>query len=224
MKNKDCIYSEICKNECHTTCLRYSEMKFMLDTSGIPKSRQRFNRLIPEDCDMQTFITLADIQTNIEDFVKNGCNLYLHSDNCGNGKTTWSIKLMLQYFNEKWAGNGFIQRGIFINVPSFITAHKNNISKQDDKLFETISNLTNVDLVVWDDIAITQLTDYETSILLSYIDQRVLDLKCNIFTGNLSPEILKSKIGERLSSRILSGYIIELKGGDNRYGSATNFK
>lgn len=224
MKNKDCIYSEICKNECHTTCLRHSEMKFMLDTSGIPKSRQKFNRLIPSDCDISAFKLLASFQNNIIKFVSKGCNLYLHSDNCGNGKTTWAIKLMLQYFNEKWAGNGFIQRGIFINVPSFITAHKNNISKQDDKLFETISNLPNVDLVVWDDIAITQLTDYETSILLSYIDQRVLNLKCNIFTGNLNPEALKSKIGERLSSRILSGYIIELKGGDNRYGSATNFK
>ena len=178
--------------------------------------------LVCTEVDEGSFIQLS--QLNMKEFVETGRILYIWSSNCGNGKTTWSIKLMLQYFNEKWAGNGFTQRGIFINVPSFITAHKNNISKQDDKLFETISNLTNVDLVVWDDIAITQLTDYETSILLSYIDQRVLNLKCNIFTGNLSPEILKSKIGERLSSRILSGYIIELKGGDNRYGSATNFK
>lgn len=224
MKRKDCIYSEVCDNECKSFCLRYSEMKFMLDTSGIPKNKQKFNRLIPSDCDIQAFKSLAAIQTSVTDFVNNGCNLYLHSDNCGNGKTTWAIKLLMQYFHEKWAGNGFTKRGLFINVPSFLTSHKNNISKTNDKLMETLDDLLDVDIVVWDDIAVSQLTDYETNILLSYIDQRILNGEANIFTGNMRPLLLEDKVGERLSSRILSGYIFELLGGDSRYGSTSMFK
>ena len=222
MKNKDCIYSEVCDNECKSFCLRYSEMKFMLDTSGIPKNKQKFNRLIPSDCDIQAFMSLAAIQTSVTDFVNNGCNLYLHSDNCGNGKTTWAIKLMLQYFHEIWAGNGFITRGLFINVPALIMAYKNNISKTNEMLMQTLDSILSVDMVVWDDIAVSQFTDFETNLLLSYIDQRVNNGMCNIFTGNIQPQQLKYKVGERLASRILSGYIIELKGGDNRYGTASN--
>lgn len=222
MKREDCIYSEVCDNECKSFCLRYSEMNFMLDTSGIPKSKQKFNRLIPNDCDMQAFMALANIQSNIVEFVSKGCNLYLHSDNCGNGKTTWAIKLLMQYFHEMWAGNGFLTRGLFINVPVLITAYKNNMSRADESLAETLNKLSSVDIVVWDDVAVSQLTDFETNLLLSYIDQRVLNDKCNIFTGNINPSQLKNKVGERLSSRICSGNILELKGGDNRYGTASN--
>lgn len=224
MKKEDCIFSEVCDNECKSFCLRYSEMKFMLDNSGIPKSKQKFNRLIPSDCDIPAFKLLASFQNNIIKFVDKGCNLYLHSDNCGNGKTTWAIKLLMQYFYEMWAGNGFIKRGLFISVPSFITAHKNNITKANYELMNILDDLLTVDIVVWDDIAVSQLTDYETSILLSYIDQRTLNDKSNIFTGNINPDTLNEKVGERLSSRILSGYIVELKGGDNRYGTASVLK
>lgn len=222
MKKDGCIYSEVCDNECKSFCLRYSEMKFMLDTSGIPNSKQKFNRLIPSDCDIQAFMALANIQSNIVEFVSKGCNLYLHSDNCGNGKTTWAIKLLLQYFHEMWAGNGFLTRGLFINVPVLITAYKNNMSRADESLAETLNKLSSVDIVVWDDVAVSQLTDFETNLLLSYIDQRVLNDKCNVFTGNINPSQLKNKVGERLSSRICSGNILELKGGDNRYGTASN--
>ena len=57
-------------------------------------------------------------------FVKNGENLYIFSKNFENGKAIWAIKLMQNYFNQIWAGNGFTQRGLFIHVPSFLTKFK----------------------------------------------------------------------------------------------------
>ena len=131
---------------------------------------------------------------------------------------------MLQYFNEIWAGNGFIERGLFINVPVFITSLKNNISNKDENLSKVLELIPKVDLVIWDDIATDYLTPYEHGMLLSYIDQRNLSDKSNIFTGNVKPDRLVSKVGERLSSRIKSGILIELKGGDARNGSAPDFK
>ena len=224
MKNKDCIYSEICNLECPNTCLRYLEMRFLLNSSGIPKSKQKINKLIASPLDYKAYEALSNIRENIVEFTKTGKQLYIYSDNCGNGKTTWSIKLMLQYFNEVRAGNGFIVRGLFINVPMFITSLKNNISNKDENLSKILELIPKVDLVVWDDIATDYLTPYEHGMLLSYIDQRNLSDKSNIFTGNVKPDMLVSKVGERLSSRIKSGILIELKGGDARNGSAPDFK
>ena len=88
--------------------------------SNIPQSQQCIHRLKPDECDVPAFEKLADIQNNIVDFTKNGGLLYIYSKICGNGKTTWTIKMMLQYFNEIWRGNCLEPRGIFVNVPTFI--------------------------------------------------------------------------------------------------------
>ena len=136
-------------------------MRFLLNSSGIPKSKQKINKLIASPLDYKAYETLSNIRENILDFTKHGRQLYIYSDNCGNGKTTWSIKLMLQYFNEVWAGNGFIERGLFINVPVFITSLKNNISNKDENLSKVLELIPKVDLVIWDDIATDYLTPYE---------------------------------------------------------------
>ena len=123
---------------------------------------------------------------------------------------------MLKYFNDVWPGNGFKCRGIFIHVPTFLTRLK-NFNALDEEFERIKSELPNVDLVIWDDIASTELSSYDHSQLLTYIDQRILAGKSNIFTGNLgSPEIVKA-LGTRLASRVWnSSKRIELKGRDKR--------
>lgn len=152
--------------------------------------------------------------------LKIGNNLYLYSKNFGNGKTTWAIKLMQSYFNQIWAGNGFTQRGLFIHVPSFLTKFKEVMNKRDET-FELLKlQITNVDLVIWDDIASGKLSDYDHTNLLTYIDKRKFDGKSNIFTGNLDNEELSIAVGNRLTSRIWNDSIrIELKGNDRRGGN-----
>jgi DNA replication protein DnaC len=193
-------------------------MKYLLKTSNIPKYRQKINPLIPDACDVQAFERLAEVRSNIVDFTKNGEKLYIYSETCGNGKTTWAIKLMLQYFNEMWAGNGFIKRGIFLNVPTFLSKCKSIISKPDAEFEDLQHSLASVDLVIWDDIAATKLSDYDYNLLLTYIDQRVVNGKANIYTGNILPDKLANYVSTRLASRICgdSAIKIELKGGDRR--------
>jgi DNA replication protein DnaC len=198
------------------------ETKYLLDKSNIPKSKQKVNRLIPDDKDILAFNKLADIRDDIKNFVNNGGNLYLYSTTCGNGKTTWAIKLMLQYFNEMWAGNGFTERGIFINVPTFLTQCKTTISKPDQQFFEMRDRLGDIDLVIFDDIASTKLSEYDYNTLLTFIDQRTIQAKSTIYTGNVLPQNLPNYVGERLASRIAnSSMLIELKGRDMRNGSVT---
>jgi len=201
-----CWYAGACGKfktmECNASCVRYMEMDFLMQNSGIPRNRQYSVLLTPSKRDVQAFLTLKDIKDDIVAFVENGESVYIYSDNFGNGKTTWAIKLMQKYFDDIWAGNGFRCRGIFIHVPTFLTKIKEGISRRDED-FETLkSRLMTVDLVIWDDIAATKLGDFDHANLLTYIDQRKLQQLSNIYTGNLPQEELQDALGNRLSSRV----------------------
>lgn len=191
-------------------------MKYLLDNSGIPKSRQYPQELIA-DVDLNAYRKLADIKSDIVDFVESGSNLFICSQNTGNGKTSWAIKLMLRYFNEIWAGNGFKVRGLFVNVPTLLLQLKNF----DNPLPEEFKqHLMDVDLVIWDEIASTSISNYDYSNLLMFLDYRILNDKSNIFTSNaVTKDELEKNVGAKLSSRIWNtSEIIEFRGKDRRNG------
>lgn len=218
---ENCWYTKNCSkyntNLCNKNCIRYMEMHYLMETSNIPKSKKFKNELIPEQIDIPNFEFLNQLKTNIVKFVNNGENLYIYSERFGNGKTTWAIKIMQKYFNDIWLGNGFKMRGLFIHVPSFLTKCKDIISNKDEEFDNLKQNLLNVDLVIWDDIAAGKLSDYDYNNLLTYIDQRKLNGKSNIYTGNLSEDELKVVVGNRLKSRIWNdSYVVEFIGSDRR--------
>ena len=199
-----CWYDNVCENktdECTTACIRYLEMLYLMDTSNIPKAKQTPVKLVPSDVDYDAFMHLAHIKDNIIEFTEKGYNLYIVSTTTGNGKTSWAIKLMLKYFNDVWAGNGFRPRGLFIHVPTLLLQLK-DFNRYTDSLNEIKKLLPVVDLVIWDDIGSLGLTNYDMSQLLMYLDQRVLEEKANIFTGNLLDMDLMNALGVRIYSRV----------------------
>ena len=219
-KNK-CWYTSACGKygspECNASCIRYMEMDFLMQNSGIPRNKQYSVLLTPSKEDVQAFLTLKEIKDDIIAFVENGESVYIYSDNFGNGKTSWAIKLMQKYFDGVWAGNGFRCRGIFIHVPTFLTKIKEGISRKDED-FETLkSRLMTVDLVIWDDIAATKLGDFDHANLLTYIDQRKLNQLSNIYTGNLDQDELQDALGNRLASRVWNdSTLVKFVGADRR--------
>lgn len=222
LNRSDCWYAKYCAitdDDCIDHCLRYEEMKYLMDNSGIPKVRQMPAELTPTCIeDLASFRHLAEIKTNIAKLVENGYNLCIVSNNTGNGKTSWAIKIMLRFFNDVWAGNGFRVRGMFVHVPTLLLQLKdfnNPLSK------EYKDNLMNCDLVIWDDIASSGISNYDYTQLLSYIDQRILNKKSNIYTSNVADDMNRI-MGERLTSRINSSEIVRLHGKDERYGSSNS--
>lgn len=188
-----------------------------MGNSGIPVTRQYAQHLVPAEVDLNSFYFLQEIKDDIVNFVNNGESLYIFSKNFGNGKTSWAIKLLTKYFDEVWAGNGFRCRGLFVHVPTFLTKLKENISTRNEDFELMRSRLDNVDLVVWDDIASSKLTDYDHVNLLTYIDQRVLNGLSNVYTGNLGIEELPAALGNRLSSRVWNeSAVVEFLGIDRR--------
>lgn len=215
LRKDDCWYKSVCTYEPCTNCIRYVEMKYLMEHSGLSKKRQKPIRL-SADYDRKAFELLNEIRLDIVNFVENGESLYIYGENTGNGKTSWSIKLLLRYFDQIWAGNGFRQRGYFISVPAFLNQVKNfSDEKARQKLIKTLST---VDLVVWDDIASTKLSDYDIQQLLTIVDQRIADGLANIYNGNLtSHEAVANALGDRLASRIWNtSTLVEFKGKDRR--------
>ena len=213
--NEKCWYKEVCKNKQCDSCIRYAEMKYLMDNSGIPVKKQYPQRLEAAKCDIDSFSVLAEIKDDIEQFVANGENLYIMGENTGNGKTSWAIKLMLKYFDCIWAGNGFNVRGYFQHIPTLL-----NTLKDFSTAHTTLkSTLENADLVIWDDIASARLTDYDVTQLLLFIDQRELKGLANIYTGNITDRnALIKMLGNRLASRVWNSNttVVEIKGKDRR--------
>lgn len=217
--NEKCWYVPVCSKvgkECYM-CRKFLEMNYLMENSWLPKNRQVVPpKLRPTtDNDRKMFVKLNNIRLDIDNFVSNGKNLYITSDYTGNGKTSWAIKLLLKYFERVWEGNCLRVRGIFVHVPSLILKLKNFDNKLPAKKYE---ELRECDLVVWDDIALTDLTAYDYAQLMSLIDYRLLAGKSNIYTSNIPKfEDLQKALGNRLASRVYNvSEIIELDGGDNR--------
>lgn len=215
IRNKECWYKEVCVYEFCTNCIRFSEMKYLMENSGIPVNKQLPQTLTACPDDVGAFYKLADIKDNILNFVEGGNNLYICSNYTGNGKTSWALKLMLKYFDSVWAGNGFRVRGLFVNVPTLLLQLKNfkNPISEDYK-----RNLMNCDLVIFDDIADVAISNYDYSNLFMIIDYRLQNGLSCIFTSNqTTKESLEKLVGSRIASRVWNtSEIIEFKGKDRR--------
>ena len=186
----------------------------------IPKRYQSEIKLIPAKIDEQTFIELNDIKNNIVEFVRAHKNLLIYSSNVGNGKTTFATKILKQFItkvsNFHWPNNC---PGLYINVNNYLNEKKMAITDRSlqPKILDLESKIIKSALVVFDDIGVKNVSEYDMGTLYYLIDYRTSNLMSCIFTSNLTPEQMKNSLGERLYSRIVNYSIIkEIKDGDNR--------
>lgn len=200
-------------------CLRKYKMDSLYSAALMTESQKPHITLnVDQDgTDLEQFKQLAVIEQNIVSFIQEGKNLYLHSANCGNGKSSWSIRLAEAYFNKIWARSEAKCRVLFISVPRFLLALKDNITIKSSYVEYIKDNVLEADLVIWDDIAAKMGSEFELTHLISIIDNRIALGKSNIYTSNLNRQQLYTALGERLTSRIANMSIdIELFGADKR--------
>ena len=214
------LYEDCSRVDCDKPfCIRRYKLDELYSMSLLSaKQRQRIGLQVDEDnTDLAEFIKLSEISKNIGSFVANGQNLYLHSSTCGNGKSSWAIRMIQEYFESIWLEAALGCRAMFISVPRFLLALKENITEKNDYVTFIKTHILEADLVVWDDIAAKVGTDFELNNLLSLIDSRIANGKSNIYTSNLNPQEIMSALGSRLQSRICNCSIdIELHGKDKR--------
>ena len=219
---ENCPYKNKCNGiDCASDfCMRKYRLDCLYDKSLLTDKQRQIGKLfIDQDgTDLHEFQQLAKLEQNIDKFVESGANLYIHSYNCGNGKTSWSIRLMTSYFDKIWPKSNFDCQALFISVPRYLLALKASISGKNEYADTVNKHILEADLVVWDDIATKMGTEFELNHLLNIINTRMDNGKSNIFTSNLGNKELINALGERLASRICNKSIdIELHGADKRY-------
>ena len=200
-------------------CTKLFKLDFLYKESNLPDNQREHKelRLDQSKVDKKVFESLKNIENSISSFVSGGNNLYIFSSITGNGKTSWAVRLMQEFFNTIWPESDLVCRGLFISVPRYLLSLKQNIQQKSDYLERINNRVYSADLVIWDDIGTKVATSFEHENLLSIIDYRMTCNLSNIFTSNLSPDLLKDFAGDRLFSRIIyNSTCIEFKGLDKR--------
>lgn len=219
----DCWYNKSCKyydtNECCGNCIRYMKMHYLANNSLLTPFQQKPKTLnaTKDYVDMEAYVELNRIKNNIVEFVESGRNLIIHSEFTGNGKSMWSIKLLMKYFDSIWHTDNFSVRGLFIEVSRFLFSAKYGSMNDEEYINHIKENILSADLVVWDDIGIKDLTKTEHEYLFGFINARINNGKSNIYTTNMNSEEFKKVMGDRLYSRVFKASIdIEFKAKDQR--------
>lgn len=222
INSKDCWLKDNCKQlHCNDAngCLILFKLDYLYNEANI-SLKLRKNIVLRTDADgtdLAEFRQLKEIQDNIIEFIEAGKQLYIHSKQAGNGKSSWALRLLQTYFNKIWFKTDLKCRALFINVPLFLLKLKDNISNKSEYIEHIKANVYDCDLVIWDDIGTKNSTVYEGEHLLSIIESRISSGKTNIFTSNLNDKELHEALGDRLASRICNaGINIEFHGGDKR--------
>ena len=213
------LYDRCNRKDCDTFCIRKYKMDSLYSAALMTDSQKQHIalRVDADGTDLEQFKQLAGIEQNISKFIEEGKNLYLHSAVPGNGKSSWALRLTEAYFNKIWARSEAKCRVLFISVPRFLLAIKENITNKSTYVEYIRENVLEADLVIWDDIAAKMGSEFELTHLLSIIDNRLALGKSNIYTSNLNRQQLYTALGERLTSRIANMSIdIELFGSDKR--------
>ena len=200
-------------------CIKQFKLDSLYNLSLMSEKQRRYTPLHTDadGTDRDQFKYLSSITEHVNDFVKEGNNLYIYSTTCGNGKTSWALRIAQEYLNSVWYSSSVDCRVLFINVPKFFLMLKDNISKQNEYISHIKQYVNDCDLVIWDDIGTKVGTEFEIENLLNIVNSRIDSGKSNIYTSNMSPEQLLERVGERLYSRIVNmSTKVELRGKDKR--------
>ena len=174
-------------------------------------------RIDADGTDKDEFVHLSSIDKNIDEFVKKGKNLYIHSRQCGNGKSSWALRMAIDYLNSIVEKTSLTCKVLYLNVPDYLMELKSNINEKSEFVYYVKKNIDKANLVIFDDIGTKSATQFEADALQTIIDKRLANKKSNIYTSNLSYDELHSVLGDRLASRIINNSInIELHGNDKR--------
>lgn len=228
MKNyevcKNCWLKDSCTDSGYSCtnsfCVKNFKLCKLYDNALITqKQRQRIDLLLDSDeSDKPNFDYLSQVEKNIVNFVTSGGNLYIHSSITGNGKTSWALRMVQAYFSNIWLEASIEDcRALFINVPRYLLAIKDNISEKSDYVRYIKNHVLEADIVIWDEVGTKGLTQFEHENILNLISIRIDNGKANIYTSNLDDEELHQVVGDRLFSRIvLLSDEVELLGADKR--------
>ena len=150
---------------------------------------------------------------NFEKVMKKNTNLYIYGET-GVGKSYLS-NCIYNYLSNKYTV-------LMINIPLYLINLQTGYSKNDPRETEMLKILESVDLLIIDDLAREQITEWNLEKLMNIIEKRMNIQKPILISSNLSLENLKHKYSQfdkfnRLQDRIKGSCLdIEYEGTSKR--------
>lgn len=195
--------------------------KFILENSHIPKYQWIEDGLKSLD-DTEAFKRLSEIRSDINNFLcSNTNNLVLCSNNIGNGKTSWALKLMLTYIEEQKGKLNHIDERlvtldnydfcVFCQSVPFLVEMKQFGNNKDS--YEMYKRLCKTNLAIIDDLGVVTMSQYDYNIIYAVVEKRLFAGLPTIFTTNITNKNeMREILGPRLTDRIWNNSeIIEFK-------------
>lgn len=206
----DCPYRNTCKDktsngDCYKLCAKFNEIDTLFYNANIPRAYLQPMVLYPNKIDLKTYEVLAEVKSNIIECVNQTLNITICSSKRGNGKTSWAIKILQNYLHNVWYEPGGRTRGLYVDVPEYISQLKAEFDskEKDAKMFA--KDIDRADLVIFDNIDIQRLSEWEKSLLGQHIRKRVSNGLSNIYIiRTIGGNELKYIIGEDLYYYVMS--------------------
>lgn len=220
MQMKNCYAKDYCKgyttDKCNERCDLLWKLNSMYDKSNLPL-RYRYNiPLRPEQVDREAFIQLKGYLDNVTERVATGESLYIYSENTGNGKTTWSSKIMNQFIRKSVVKSTLDNDVLYLNVSLFVEGMRGQYSEYSEEMASLRERAMTCKLLILDDIGAERPSEYVCERLYDLINHRYTNMLSTIYTSNLTPFELGDRLGARIESRVRSAVQINLVGSDRR--------
>ncbi len=191
-----CFYASFCgkfNRHCEDDCLRYLEFNYLVETSNLPKRLQGYYQFTIKQC--KEIIKELDLKT----LVAEGQIVYIWGGT-GTGKTTLASQILLKYFDSCWFGNGLKRRGYFVTANNLMNTLR--CFTNTEEIEGTRATAIGVDLLVIDDLGASKVSEFENVQLLNILDNRMMEGRGTIITGNIQPQDIEKIHGKRIYSRI----------------------
>jgi len=143
----------------------------------------------------------------VEEFIKNPTKGLFLFGQAGTGKTHLVSKIAQKVKKEVE----------FVKVPRLLLSLKANFNGHGYRNEQIINRLSNVEILILDDLGAEKTSEWVTETLYILIDERYSNMKTTIFTSNYHLSDLVGRLGDRVVSRILEMCrVIEIKTSDKR--------
>lgn len=220
--NENCWFNKSCNladtAECTEYCTKYYKIKYLMDLANIPSNNQRIIELRPIKANVEAFTKLNKVKSDINKFTSNGYNLFISEPGSTIISKQWAIKIMQSYINTIWAESELVSRTYIFYVPELVNMLMEKISDNSDDFTKLKKIMQDADLLIWDFLPVTNLTQYQRSQLLTLLDERLNKNKSNIITSANNIDYIQNNLGTDFISRLDRFIHIELKyqtmGGD----------
>lgn len=183
----------------------------LMEDAGFPKrfSSASFESL-KYSCESEKKIIEEIKNINLSWFKNNNNPFVLLYGPTGTGKTHLAAcifrELIIDYHKNSFK---------FVSVPQLMLSIRKTFSDDSSEL-SIINKYTASVFLTLDDMGAQKQSEFSAECLYALIDKRYGEMRPTIFTTNLNPTSLGDMLGSRLSSRILSGKIINISGLDKR--------